>query len=98
MKDLGLVPSRPRPSTFPYIPTEYQEMPATCTSPTSTNTATKTDNVAILPSRPQINVDLNSSPTAAEFGASNEKEKIVPLLAQPQIGSQERHYFSSNVT
>ena len=95
MKALGLMPSRPRLSTFPYIPSEIPEL----STMVSTNpTITKSDSVAILPIRPQIQVDLAPSTISDEFGVKPQAERTVPLLAQLQSGSQERYYFSSTVT
>ena len=95
MRSLGLMPSRPKPSTFPYIHSELQE---TSASPSLVTTMTKTENFTILPTRPLIHVDLATPTTSKEFVKDNEAEKTVPLLAQPQCGSQERYYFSSVVT
>ena len=91
MKSLGLLPSRPRPSTFPYIPSEATQISPT---PSTSNNMPKSENVSILPSRPQIQVDLAPSSITENFIS----EKTIPLLAQPQSGSQERYYFSSTVT
>ena len=95
MKTLGLMPSRPRPSTFPYIPSEAPDISPI---PSTSSSVAKSDNVAILPTRPQIHVDLAPSSIAEKFVPSVSTEKTVPLLAQPQSGSQERYYFSSTVT
>ena len=91
MKALGLMPSRPRPSTFPYIPSEAPDISPT---PSSSSNSAKSDNVAILPSRPQMHGDLAST----SITESSSADKTIPLLAQPQSGSQERYYFSSAVT
>ena len=95
MKVLGLMPSRPRLSTFPYIPSEIPEL---STMVSTNHTITKSDSVAILPIRPQIHVDLSPPTVSDEFGVKTQVERTVPLLAQLQSGSQERYYFSSTVT
>ena len=95
MKFLGLLPSRPRPSTFPYIPSEATQISPT---PSTSNNIPKSENVSILPSRPQIQVDLAPASLTENFITTSLTEKTIPLLAQPQSGSQERYYFSSTVT
>ena len=96
MKVLGLMPSRPRPSTFPYISTEPQE--TTVPAITHDENIPKTDSVAILSARPQIQIDLASSTSSNDFNIDYQTTNSSPLLAQPQSGSQERYYFSSAVT